>query len=180
MNFFVYRVMPEYVHFGSIGSSNSELSQFILRGDDLINEIIQSLSGHINITEADGTEKLVKVRDGYSDQVLLWMRKKMFEVLNKNMYLSQLSVADMYSEARYFSQNFATELFFYAKEFDLKTEQFEELKNVYYNFLSVAIRRALFESDKKFLGETHSESTQNVRQHVTETSDKKGLWGLFK
>jgi len=172
--------MADQIQFGSIGASNAELSRYILDGEDLVNELIQALAGYAVVKNEEGEEKLVKVRDGYRDNVLLWMRKKMREVLNKNMYLSQLSVSDMYREARYFAINFVTELFYYAKDFDINSEQFEELKNSYYNFLSVSIRRALFESDKKFLGMTTSETTQNVHQNISEQSEKRGLLGLFK
>lgn len=176
-----YRMSGETLMVGSIGSTSPQLSQYILDSSEILEDVLLRLQGKVKLMQEDGSYKVVDVAEcQYNPRCFAWTKGKLQEVLNKNMYLSQLDEIEMYKEARCISMGFITELYYNSKSFEIGVEQFTELVQLHRNFLSQAIRRPLGESDKRFLKETTSESTQRVQQSLTEQREKKGLFGLFK
>ena len=171
--------MSEFVPMGSIGASNTELSHYTLNSEELIEMVMRRLRGEYKFRLADGTEVIKKIEGAtpYNERSLAWMQGKLEEILNKNMALSDLTVDEMYAEARYMSIAFCDELFYHAKDFELTVTKMERLRHTYSNLLSQIIRHALGSGIRRFLKETTQETTQRVNQTVTESQEKKGLFG---
>lgn len=166
----------EQIITGPIGATQPELSRYILDNEELIEEAILNLQGYVKITNDKGEEVIKKIKDReYNYECISWMKAKLRAVLNKNTFLSQLDERDMYRVAGFMSKGFRIELFMNAKDFALPPNKAIELHNMYNDFLDLAIRRALNESDKRFFKETHSETTQRLDQRVTESQEKKGF-----
>lgn len=176
---FINKSMPDTVLTGSIGSTSPELSRYILDSDEILEDAMRHLEGFARQTNNDGSPAgYVRMSDrAYNKRCLTWMRSKLQQILNKNMYLSSLNSDEMYSEARFMICGFLNELYFNSKEFDLTVERYEELRHLYSNYLHQAIRRPLNESDKRFLKETTTESTQRLQQTISEQQVKKGIVG---
>lgn len=171
--------MAETIVTGSIGSSSPELSRFILDSDDVLESTMRRLQGFARETQPDGTWKYGFVsKNRYNKACLSWMRGKLEEIMDKNMYLSNITTEEMmYREARFIVVGFLDELYYNAKDFDLTIEKFEELRHLYSNRLHQVIRRPLNEGDKRFLKETTQESTQRLQQTISEQQVKKGIMG---
>lgn len=179
--------MTEALYIGGIGATNTELSRYMLSSDEILEDAIDRLLGRYKVHYQDGTTEYKSYIDKradshitgrvYNNYCLGWYRGKLQEILNKNLFLSNFNRVEMYREARCMIQNFLTELFYNSMTFELDIEKYEELKNMYSNYLSQAIRHPLNEGDKKFLKETTSESTQKLQQTSTEQQKKEG--GFF-
>lgn len=168
----------EFIPTGSIGANAPELSRYILDNDEIINEAVKSLQGYVKLIDKSGEEYLKYVEGrAYNDQCVAWMRNKLRTVLNKNTFLSQLDVNDMYRVASFMAAGFRKEIFLSAKEFGVDSSKMVELHNMYNDYLDLAIRRALNESDKRFFQNTHSEAVQKVHQTIDEREEKKGWTG---
>jgi len=171
---------PQYI--GSIGSTNTDLSKFMLDSSDVIEEMCLRLQGY-ELTPSPKGDKLIATQitfergKVYPRQAVSWMRTELRRIMNKNTFLSNISEEDeMYREANSFSTNFKETLWVKWKDLDITVEQFVELCHIYDDFLSMAIRRPLRAGDKGFLKETTSETTSKI-QEMTQTKKDGGLLG---
>lgn len=173
-------VMP-----GSMGSSSPELSRYILDNEEIIDEIMERLMGRVSIKLPDGSKLELRDRDAkrdYKDATFVWIKGKMREVLNKNMSLSKLNAEQSYEMAKWMAVNFCEELWlgwgqYLSDDQTLAVSQYKELTSLYANFLDEIIRHPLEGGIRAMLTTTTAETSANVRQVTTETSEKKGLLG---
>jgi len=167
---------------GGIGSTQPEFSKEILDSSRILDDVMLRLQGLVRVTDKTGEDRLIQIGDRkYDDRVIIWVRGKLLEVLNKNMYLSNLSAQDMYREAHAMAMGFWDETWInWGEQHQLTPGEMTELLHLYTNFLSQATRHPLGEGIRRFLKDTTQETTSRVQQTLTESSDKKGLiGGLF-
>lgn len=177
--------MPENVTLvsPSIGASNSELSRYILDNEEIIDEIMERLQGIVAVRDADGTRRVIKIKDrAYSDKCLAWFKGKMREILNKNMALSFLDEPSMYREAQYIIVSFHEELWlswrtYLSENESIAVDQYKELTSMYCNYLSESIRHPLQKGIRDLISHTTTESRQNIVQTVSEQQERKGFLG---
>jgi len=165
---------------GSIGSSNPELSRYILDCQELMDSIMFRLQGNVLLKNPDGSSRIVHLQDRqYSNEAVAWMRGKMEENLNKVVFLSTYQTpAEMLKEGSFIRRGFRKELWFFWKDFKLSNEQYKELNELHRNFVCAAIRIPLHGGHKKFLMETTNQSTSIVTQNLNDNQNRGLLGGL--
>lgn len=168
---------------GNVGA-NAELSRFVLDSSDIIDEEIKRMQGFVTIFEEDKDgniiEKTIRVEiSQYNAQCVSWFRGKLREILNKNMYLSNLDADDFRQVATEVGLNFTEELWLNWKNFELNDAKYSGLCKKYINYLQQVIRHPLDKGIRAFLTSTTQETTSRVDQRLTESQEKKGIFGLL-
>lgn len=164
---------------GPIGAQ-ADTTKYILDNTDYMKEIRLRMEGYS--WEFDSKKNswglaLHKER-AFPPNAVAWMEKKLNEILTKNQFLSRYNTeSEMNREAEHMALSFMTELALSLKDIEItKPEQIEYMRNQYSNLLAQAIRHALYESDKDFLGKTTNETTSKIQQVITEQQQKAGWW----
>jgi len=171
--------MAEEVHFhGGSMSGNAELSRFVLDSKEYLESLILGMQGYVKIARQDGTFELMEIPERkLNPRCQLFIREKVSEIFNKNMALADYSPEDMWRTQQAISLDFTQELWMNAKEFKLTPERYSELCSMYRNVVDIGLRLPLTKGIRNMLISTTSEQTQNVRQVITDTQEKRG--GLF-
>ena len=164
---------------GAIGSSSEGLAREILDNSKILENARMRLQGWAKIRNEKGEEVMVQLEDrGYSKECVAWMMGKLEEIMNKNMYLSDLDNEEaMLLEARSIAMGFNEELWLHWKKFSLSVEQYKELCEMHRNYLSQTIRHPLKRGIRDLLTKTTNEQTMRSDQTVRESTEKRG--GFF-
>lgn len=170
----------------SIGASNAEGMRYILDSSEQLQEAYYRMHGYMKALEKapNGSVVVVWKPDktiSYNPACCNWMDAKLSQILNKNQFLSRYNTAEeMNKEGFVMVLAFQKELFFKLKQFEIsKVDDYIFLKNFYSDFVSQAIRHALYQSDKDFLGKTTSETTMRSQQDIREQTAKGGITGIL-
>lgn len=166
---------------GSIGSTQPELSRYILDDTDILFHIKKTLQGHEMTIGEDGK---ITYKEGngkvYSDKCIHFVLDATFQALNKNMKLSNYKDKEIQRTAWLMCDDFVCNLWMQMKELDINELDIPVLGSMYRNLVDQAIRRPLDESDKRFLKDTFQETSQRIHQDISENQNKGGLFGIFK
>lgn len=171
--------MAEEVHFhGGALASNSELSRYILDNQEYLISRMLGLKGVMRVMNLKGQYEYITVKErSVNDQCKLFIKEKIEQIFNKNTFLAEYSAEDMWRTQQAVSIDFNIELWQSAKEFELTVERYTELCSEFRNVVDIGFRMALNQGIRKMLISTTSEQTQNVRQTISDTQEKRG--GLF-
>ena len=175
--------MPDIPYSPSIGAGSPELSQYMLSSEEIIIEITRELEGWVKETSPDGNihyKKLTTPEITYSPECISWVQSKIRQYLNKNTYLARINSEEEMLDLQWSIQKaYLKELLCRWRDFELNEKKFLQLSSLHMNFVDFSLRRALYGGTGDLLSKTTSETTQRLDQKVTETNEKKGLFGLF-
>jgi len=172
--------MAEQVLSGSIGAMNSELSRFVLDDSDMLFHIKKTLQGEELVLGEEGEMKYTKgAGKAYPPKCVHFVVDAVAQALNKNMKLSNYKEKEIQRTAWLMCDDFVINLWLNMKELGVDALDIPILASMHRNYVDQAIRRPLNESDKRFLKETTSETTQRVQQDITEQQNKGGFLGIF-
>jgi len=167
--------------------ANAQLSVFVLDPEDLIMEITKSLLGVVKRVVIDGDGKPYIKEEyrprarPYTPEALSWFQGRVRGVLSKNTFLSNaIDIEDMKNIQWCECKSFLIEMLVLDDTLGIDLEQELELQNKFMTILDLGLRRALYQGDKTFLTKTTSEQTQRLQQNITQESENKGFWGMFK
>lgn len=170
----------------AMGSTQPELSRYLLDSSDIEQEIILHLFRVIKTYDSK-TGKLVlkpisESSDAYDTETVSWFMGKLRPVMGKNLYLSFFNdEVSMNKTALVMAKNFSDELLMVSIDKGINAKKYTELKNIYFDNLDHSIRRPLHGGDRNVLTSTSSETVHRVQQAITQTEEKKGggLMGLL-
>lgn len=165
-----------------IGSSQPDLSKYLLSSDAQLAENYYRLHGYVKTIQKNGSIGWDRKEElAFNPACISFMDSKLVEIMSKEQKLSRYnSIQEMNKEGLTMVLMFVDELYLKLKEFEItNTDDYLFLKNMYSNLTSQAVRHALFQKDSNLLSSTTSETTSKIQQNITEQSRKGGLGGLL-
>lgn len=167
--------MVEAVYVGGIGSSNTELSRFILDDTDSLILIKKLMEGCELIIDDEGRRSFVKGKGKeYKPIFVNFVTFSLTQVMSKNMKLSNFKDQEVNEVAWSMADGFVKTMWMNMKEYEINANDIDIFGEMYRNIVHPSLRRPVNESDKRFLKETTSEQTVKQQQDITSKESKGG------
>lgn len=171
--------MAEAMFVGSIGSSQAELSKYILDDSDILLLVKKTMEGYIVTIDDEGRIAFEKGDANirvYNKGCIAFVIQSLSQALNKNLKLSSYDKTENKPTAQAMCDDFVLNLYVNMKSYGIFGEDITLLTTMYRNYVDQAMRRPLNESDKRFLSTTTQEQTVRQQQDINQSSNR-GLFG---